>query len=148
MGMESKAAKKLGEPVEKTTVVSPRGLGKKIFTAGVAGVVGGVAGSMIAESRVKTSASGIENLKGRYIIVALTPTRLAFFSSKGLVVPGPGDLLAEVPRSDVTAFTVGGGVLTAEVDITLADGTVVALETPRAHKGKTNALAEAMGFKS
>jgi hypothetical protein len=55
-------------------------------------------------------------------------------------------LLAEVPRSEVSAFTVGGGALTAEVTIELADGTKIELETPRAQKGKTAAIAAAMGL--
>ncbi len=149
MGMEQKAGEILGEPVEKTTVVSPRGQGKKMFTAGVAGQLAGVAGAVVADRKMKTGASGLENLTGGYIVVALSPTRLAFFKMKrGLLSNGVGELLAEIPRSEVSGFTVGSGVMTAEVDITLADGTVVSLETPKAHKGKTKGVAEAMGFKN
>lgn len=148
MGMEEKAAAILGEPVEKTTIVSPRGQGKKMFTAGMAGQLGGVAGAMVADRKMKTGATGLENLKGSHMVLALGSSQLAFFTMKrGLMSNGVGELLAQIPRAEVQSFTVGGGMMTAEVTITLADGTEVALETPKANKGKTEGLAKAMGFK-
>lgn len=148
MGMEQKTSALIGEPVEKTTIVSPRGTGKKMFTTGMATTLGGVVGGLAADRKTKISATGLDNLKGSHIVLALSPTRLTFFAMKrGLLSNSPGELLAEIPRAEIQAFTIGGGVMTAEVEITLTDGSVVSLETPKAHKGKTKGLAEAMGFR-
>ncbi len=104
---------------------------------------------MAADRAVSTKASGLENLNYTHIVLALSPTRLAFLSMKrGFLSNSPGELLAEIPRAEITTFNVGGGVMTAEVDITLVDGSEVAPETPKAHKGKTKSLAEAMGFRT
>lgn len=143
MGMESQAATQMGENVTHTAIVSHKGMGKAMFAAGMARQLTGVSGA-IATERVMSRKSDPGALQG-YMVMALGETKLGFLKMKrGLIKNSAGDLLAEFDRADVTGFDLGGGVMTAALDITLADGTVLNLEVPKASKGGAAKLGEAL----
>jgi hypothetical protein len=140
--MESQASEKLNEAVTMTAVVSSKGTGKKtMLTAGVGGVAGQLLGEKLGNKNVPTSPGGIAG----YMVMALSDASLAFFKMKrGLLKNSAGDLLVSVPRGSVSAFTFGGGALTSGLNIELNDGTVWALEVPRAGKGKAERIRRAL----
>lgn len=143
MSMESEAAARMGEPVRHTTVVSHKGMGKAVFTAGMARQLTGVSGAIAAE-RLMAGASDPTALKG-YMVMALGETHLGFLKAKnGLLRKSAGELLAQFPLADIAGFELGGGMLTSPLDITLGDGTVLNLEVPKANKGGAARIGEAL----
>ncbi len=145
MGMEEKAAELMGEVVSHAAVVSPKGQGKKIITAGAAMQAAGVVGGMIAEAKAgKRPASTPGGHGGGYMIMALGEENVAFFEAKsGLIGRKPGKLLVSHPRADLVSMEMGGGTLTKELTVEFADGTNYPLEVPRANAGGVEKLIKA-----
>lgn len=145
MGMEQQAAEKLGEPVRLVATVSSKGTAKSIMTAGVARQLGGAIGAATAGTLAnRGSLDTIAGHKG-YMVLALSDANLAVFKQKsGLLKPSCGDLLGSLPRDGITAFELGGGTLTSPLKLTLADGTELEFEVPRAHKGKVEKIQQAL----
>jgi hypothetical protein len=143
MGMVEQTAKVLGEPVELTGIISPKGQGKRMMTVGV---LGGVAGQLAADKIGNKKAPSLPGgQRSGYMVVALSPTKLAFFKMKrNLIRSSAGDLLEARPRDTVTRFELGGGALTSQLAVEFEDGTNYELEVPRAHKGKAEKIAAAL----
>lgn len=146
MSWEDDASQAMGEPVSHAAVVSPKGQGKKLMAAGamrqVAGVAGAIAGEKMAGKRPPSTPGGFE---GGYMIMALGRQNVAFFEAKnGLLKKKLGKLLATHPRAEVTSMEMGGGTLTKEVTLELADGTNYPLEVPRANAGGVEKLIKAL----
>ena len=146
--MEEQAAEKLGEPVLAGSIVQTSGAGKAAMRGGAvgatAGAIGGIVGGAIADA-VSGRMSGPEkDLLGYQglLYLAVGPTRVGFFRLRqGLLKASVGDVLGILRRDAVTAMTVGGGFATAPVAIVLNDGTTIALEVPRIHKGRAEKVA-------
>ncbi len=145
MGMEQQAAEKLGEPVMMVATVSSKGTAKSIMTAGVARQLGGAIGAAAAGTLAhRGSLATIAGNKG-YMVLALTEANLAVFKQKtGLLKPSCGDLLGSLSRENISSFELGGGTLTSPLNVTLADGTELEFEVPRAHKGKVEKIQQAL----
>lgn len=147
MGMEEQAAEKLGEAVSQVAIVSPRGHGKKMMTAGVARQLGGALGAAGAETLANRRLPGGPGDHKGFMVIALGATKIGFFKQKtGLLKPSCGDLLETFPRDQVTAFDIGGGALTSPVTMTFQDGTEFEFEAPRAQKGKAERFKAALGL--
>jgi len=143
--MEEQAAEKLGEPVSVIAVVSPRGMGKSIMTAGVAQQLGGALGAVgAAKMTNKRMPGGPGDHKG-FMVIALGETKIGIFKQKtGLLKPSCGDLLETFPRDQLVSFEIGSGKLTLPVNVVFADGTEFEFEAPRAQKGKAERFKEAV----
>lgn len=146
MGMESKVADILGTPVIQAAVVSPRGHGKKVITAGAAGQVAGVAGTLAAaQMTARGRAQMPGGFSGGYMVMALTDYRLAFFMMKrGLLKNGVGDHLETVALAEIASASIGGGLATVPLTITFTDGSSWELEVPRANKGAAEKVVGAL----
>lgn len=146
MGMEQQAAEKLGEPVQLVATISSKGTAKSIMTAGVARSLGGAIGA--ATAGTLANRGGVDTIAGNkgYMVLALTDSNLAVFKQKsGLLKPSCGDLLGSLSREAITSFDLGGGTLTSPLKVTLANGTELDFEVPRAHKGKVEKIQQALG---
>ena len=145
MGMEARAAKMLGVDVTHAAVVSPKGQGKRLMTAGAARQAAGLAGMLAHDavaSKDRPDAPG--GFTGGYIVMALTADSVAFFTMKrGIFRNSLGELLERVSRAEVAGFTFGSGMTTVPLTISLADGTAWELEVPRANKRSAEKLVAA-----
>ncbi len=145
MGLDSKAAQVLGADVSHTAVVSPKGQGKRLMTAGAVRQAAGLAG-MLAHDAVaaKSRPDAPGGFTGGYIVMALTADSVAFLTMKrGLLRNSVGELLDRVDRAEVSALTFGSGLTTVPLTVSLTDGTVWELEVPRANKRSAEKLVAA-----
>lgn len=140
---EKQAATILGEDVLASAMVTPRGYNMK---RGVGMGVGGLVGAAVATGMGNKGITSPADHRGRMQIM-LTPSRLVFFERKGgLLKDKLGQLLYEVPRTEVSSFTVGGGLASTAVTVGLSDGTAYTLETPRAAAKRARAVGDALGL--
>lgn len=150
MGMDKKAAELLGEPVVAGGICQSAGVGKAMMTAGMGGAVGGVAGSMIgaaigSKMQGKSSEPTTPGGQTGLMYMAVTPTRVGFFSAKrGLLAPSVKELLVTHGRQEVAGLEIGGGIAPS-VHVSFHDGTVYKLEVPRASKGKIDKVKRELG---
>jgi hypothetical protein len=144
--MDSKAMAALGEEVLVQAVVQTVGTGRSMMTAGIGAGVGGVVGSIAGEALGGRGKHGdLLGHKGRMFLL-LGPTRLGFFTFKsGLLKASVGDPIGILRRDAVTSVELGSGMLTTAFTVHLDDGTALALEAPRAEKGKIEKVAAAIG---
>ncbi len=139
--MEKQASAALGEQVVAGALVSSAGTGKAMGLRSFGAQLGGAIGSGIAQAAggppKVTSPGGYQGV----MYMAVGPTKVGFFGTKqGLIGRSLKDLLLTVSRGSITTFEMHGGALTCPLAVALDDGTVFALEVPRAEKGKTEKI--------
>lgn len=110
-------------------------------SSGVEQTIGGLAGSIFG--RLATGSSQKSSLsEGGIYLVAVGPTKLAFFSIKhGLVKSYISKLLAEFPRSDLKTLEIKKGYM-SKVLFEFTDGTSLALMCSRIMRGKLNKMEQ------
>ena len=142
--MEKQAAEMMGEPVLAGAVIATAGtLSKMAVGAAVGGLAGAAIGSAMARKSGPTALPG--DYKG-LMYVAAGPSKVGFFAVKrGLLKNAIKAPLFEVPRGQVRGFEVGGGTLSSSITVTMADGSVYALECGRALKGKAEKVRRELG---
>ena len=152
MGLD--ASQLLGAPQIAGVKVNPRGMAKRVAGggrgvgagAGGAGILGGAIGSKIASKMQPGSVPSESPDFGRNAYLALTDDELALIKLKsGVVTLKFDEVLARVPRSDVTSAELGGGVSAVALTITFTNGTAWALEVPRPSKKHAEELVRAVG---
>jgi hypothetical protein len=147
----------LGTPQLAGVKVNPRGLGKAAG-AGSRGIpVGGIVGagvsaaaSMKADKTKKEAAAASDAPDfGPLAYLSVTDTELALVSlkQKGLGLKLE-DVIARVPRSDVTAIELGGGrtLFSPPLTITFASGDNWLLEVPRPSKKQAQEVIQVLGL--
>lgn len=145
---ESAIVAEIGEEIVASCSVIPAGLARDIGIYGAGSAVGGGAGLVAAADQVAKRRKDRVTPGGHNgdMIAAVGRTQVAFFEIKrGLLRKSVGKLLAKSPRSEVAECSfepskMGASNLTVE----LADGTVYALQVARVHRGKGQALYEAL----
>jgi hypothetical protein len=139
--VEKQAAEQLGEAIIAGSIISTSGTGRAMAMNVAGAYLGGAIGSGIASAvngataskREITTPAGYEGL----LYIGVGSTKVGFFRvQKGLMGPGLKELLLTTPRESIASFELGGGMVTCPLKIGLSDGTLFALEVPRAHKGK------------
>lgn len=146
--MEQQAAEKLGEAVIAGSIVQTSGSGRASMRTGAASAAaGGLAGALgsafadVLSGKVGGPTKDLLGYEG-LLYLAVGPTRIGIFRLKqGLLKSSVGDVLGILRRDAVTAMTVGDGRITAPVAIWLNDGTTLALEVPRIHRGNAGKVA-------
>jgi hypothetical protein len=145
------ASQVLGSAQLAGVKVNPRGAAKTKIAGGV-GMYGGLVGSLIgAGAGMKASqqqvaiASGSETPKfGRLAYLAVTDGELALIGLKsGKVTVHLGEVIARIPRSDVTSAEMGRGA-SPSLTITLCDGGSWQLEVPRPSKKHAQEVVHAL----
>jgi hypothetical protein len=138
--MENAAASLMGEPVVAGAVVLTKGTTSRMALSG-GGMVGGLIAGAVSAARKPPSTPG--NHRG-HVYVAVGATKVAFFSVKqGLLKQSIQGLLVEHPRADVTAFDVGGALVTS-ILVVLKDGTNYELECGAMLRGRAHKLKQAL----
>ena len=136
MGKDASAA--LGGAEVAGTVVSPRGLTKKMTMRTAGGQVGGMAGDLAASAIAGKTKSGAPDMPsfGRAGYLAASETEVALTKTSQLGwKPHPiGDALVRVPRSEVESVALEQGKLLSQLRLSFANGVAWEFEVPRAHR--------------
>jgi hypothetical protein len=133
------ASEALGAQELAGCFVSPKGLTKKVTGATAAGMVAGVAGRAAANTALGTQAAPNFGMVG---YLAVTATEFAIVKGKtGLLKPSVGsEVVARVPREQITAVELDGHMLTAALKIGFADGGSWLFEIPKMHRKNAEQL--------
>lgn len=148
--MEKKAAALMGEDVEAGAILATSGTGKSLMRAGIADSIGGAVGGAIGGAAVGAVTGGgpVVDLHGHQgmLYLAVGRSNVAFLTVKqGLLGLSPVKVIASVPRESIARTTIGSGTLNSPFTVALKDGTEMALEVPRVHKGKAERVARLFG---
>lgn len=144
--MGKDASQALGGAEIAGTVVSPRGLTKRMTMRTAGGQIAGVVGDVAAGAMAGKGAPDVPNY-GRMGYLAASETELALTKTSQLGwKPHPtGDALVRVPRSDVESITMEDGRLLSQLTLSFANGVRWEFEVPRAHRKTAKGLVSALG---
>jgi hypothetical protein len=136
--MAKDATAALGGAEVAGTLVSPRGLTKKMSIRTAGGQVGGLVGTLAATAiggKIDKVAPDVPSF-GRIGYLAASETELVITKTSQLGwKPHPtGDALVRVPRSDVESVSMEQGKLLSHLTLQLAGGVTWEFEIPRAHR--------------
>jgi hypothetical protein len=136
--MAKDAAAALGAAEVAGTLVSPKGLTKKMTARTAGGQVGGLVGTLAATAmtgRADKVAPDVPSF-GRIGYLAASETELVLTKTSQLGwKPHPtGDALVRVPRSEVESVAMEQGKLLSQLTLTFAGGVTWAFEVPRANR--------------
>ncbi len=145
--MAGDASAALGAPEVAGSFVSPKGLTKRMTGVAAAGVVGGVAGGMVAAGG--SAAKGFEGAPpfGTIGYVAVTASEVAIVRGKsGLLKPKVGtEIVARVPRGEIASAELEGGALKAALTIRFADGGWWEFEIPKIYRKTAEQVVRTLG---
>ena len=147
--MANDASQALGAPEVAGTLVSPRGLTKKMsmMTAGsqVGGMVGSLAATAVAGKAAKATPEMPNFGRSGYLAASDTELILTKTSQLGWKPHTKGDALVRVPRSDVQSVELEHGKVLSYLKLTFADGVAWEFEIPRAHRKTAKEFTSALG---
>lgn len=147
--MANDASQALGAPEVAGTLVSPRGLTKKMSMGTAGAQVGGLVGSLAATAMASRKSAATPDMPsfGRSGYLAASDTELILTKTSQLGwKPHPkGDALVRVPRSDVQSVELDKGKVLSRLTLTFADGLVWEFEIPRANRKGAEEFTAALG---
>lgn len=148
------ASQLLGSPQRAGVNVTPKGFGKRV-AAGSAGMyVGGAVGAVISAARqqkagkeqAQAAADSETPSFGRFALLAVTDDELALVKLKsGLARMKIDEVLARVPRREVSEVELGNGVSTVPLTISFQNADVWQLEVSRLLKKQAEEVARVLG---
>jgi hypothetical protein len=136
--MAGDGSKGLSEPELVGTLVSPRGLTKKMTMRAAGGQIGGLAGTLAANLATGDASQGAPDVPvfGRIGYLAASENELALTetTSLGWKPRSKGEALARVPRAELESLELGGGKVVSHLTLHFSNGVVWDFEIARAHK--------------
>ncbi|HEY7348528.1 MAG TPA: hypothetical protein VH599_09465 [Ktedonobacterales bacterium] len=141
--MNDQATQLLQEPVMASSFVMPKGgLKGQAIGRGVGGLVGGaIAGAMASKN--KSNNPNIQLFP--QMCMAVGPTKFAIYQvATGFFTNSLKTPVLVVPRQDVLKFELEKKMVTAALDLRLADGTALELEVHRRYLGDAGKVKEAL----
>ena len=147
--MANDASQALGAPEVAGTLVSPRGLTRKMSMGTAGAQVGGLVGSLAATamSNRKSNATPEMPSYGRVGYLAASDSELILTKTSQLGwKPHPkGDALVRVPRGDVQSVELDRGKVLSRLKLTFADGLEWEFEIPRANRKGAEQFTNTLG---
>lgn len=147
--MAKDASAALGGAEIAGTVVSPRGLTKKMTMRTAGGQIAGMAGDLAASTISGKTKSGAPDLPsfGRMGYLAASENELALTKTSQLGwKPHPiGDALIRVPRSEVESAALQQGKLLSQLKLSFVNGGTWEFEVPRAHRKTAQQFVTTLG---
>lgn len=147
--MAKDASQALGGAEIAGTVVSPKGLTKKMTMRTAGGQAAGMVGDLAAGAAAGKGAKATPEMPsfGRSGYLAASETDLALTKTSQLGwKPHPiGDALVRIPRSQVDSAALEQGKLLSQLKLSFADGVTWEFEIPRAHRKTAQQLVTALG---
>jgi hypothetical protein len=139
----------LGAPQIAGTLVSPRGLTKKMTMRVAGGQVAGLVGSLAAAAATSGGNQGVADAPnfGRIGYLAASETDLALLKTTSLGWrPRPtGDALARVPRSELESLQLEQGKLISHLKLRFSNGVMWEFEIPKANKKGAKQFVATLG---
>jgi len=143
------ASQALGAPEVAGTLVSPRGLTKKMSMGTAGSQVGGLVGSLAAAAVTSRKSKATPDMPsfGRVGYLAASDSELILTrtSQMGWKPHPKGDALVRVPRSDLQSVEMDKGKVLSQLKLTFADGLEWAFEIPRANRKGAEEFTNALG---
>jgi hypothetical protein len=147
--MADDASQALGAPEVAGTLVSPRGLTKKMSMGTAGSQVGGLVGTLAATAVASKTAKKTPDMPsfGRVGYLAASETELVMTKTSQLGwKPHPkGDALVRIPRGDVQSVALERGKVLSRLRVTFADGRSWDFEIPRANRKGAMEFTTALG---
>lgn len=147
--MANDASQALGAPEVAGTLVSPRGLTKKMSVMTAGGQVGGMVGSLAATAMTGKKAKATPEMpsfgRSGYLAASETELVLTKTSQIGWKPHTKGDALVRVPRSDVQSVEFEQGKVLSRLTLTFADGLAWEFEIPLANRKGAKEFTTALG---
>ena len=147
--MANDASQALGAPEVAGTLVSPRGLTKKMSIGTAGAQVGGIVGSLAATAMAGRTGKATPDMPsfGRSGYLAASDTELILTKTSQLgFKPHPkGDALVRVPRTDVQSVDFSRGKVLSHLKLTFADGLAWEFEIPLANRKGAEQFTHALG---
>ena len=147
--MANDASQALGAPEVAGTLVSPKGLTKKMSMGTAGGQVGGLVGNLAASALASKTAKKTPDMpsfgRSGYLAASETELVLTKTSQMGWKPHSKGDALVRVPRSEGQAVELERGKVLSQLKLTFADGSIWRFEIPRANRKGATEFTEALG---
>ena len=147
--MANDASQALGAPEVAGTLVSPRGLTKKMSMGTAGSQVGGLVGSLAASALTSKTAKATPDMpsfgRSGYLAASETELILTKTSQLGWKPHTKGDALVRVPRGEVQSVDFEKGKVLSQLKLTFADGNTWQFEIPRANRKGAEEFTTALG---
>jgi hypothetical protein len=148
--MASDASAALGASEVAGTFVNPKGLTKKMTAATAGAQVGGLIGTLAGNAiGGRSSSGGASELPsfGRVGYVAVSENEVALVKTKtgAFKMKISDEVLARVPREEVSSVELDEGKLLSHLTIAFANGTVWQFDIPAQAKKTAKSLVHALG---
>jgi hypothetical protein len=147
--MANDASQALGATEVAGTLVSPRGLTKKMSMGTAGAQVGGLVGTLAANALSSKTAKKTPDMPsfGRVGYLAASETELVLTKTSQLGwKPYPkGDALVRIPRGDIQSVDLERGKVLSRLRVTFADGRAWDFEIPRANRKGAMEFTSALG---
>jgi hypothetical protein len=147
--MANDASQALGAPEVAGTLVSPRGLTKKMSMGTAGSQVGGLVGSLAASALTSKTAKATPEMpsfgRSGYLAASETELILTKTSQLGWKPHTKGDALVRVPRGEVQSVDFEKGKVLSQLKLTFADGNTWQFEIPRANRKGAEEFTTALG---
>jgi hypothetical protein len=146
--MANDASQALGAPEVAGTLVSPRGLTKKMSIGAAGSQVGGLVGSLAASAMTSRKAKATPDMpsfgRSGYLAASESELILTKTSQMGWKPHPKGDALVRVPRGDLQSLELHRGKVISQLKLTFADGLVWEFEIPRAIRKSAEVFTHAL----
>jgi hypothetical protein len=147
--MANDASQALGAPEVAGTLVSPRGLTKKMSMGTAGAQVGGLVGSLASTALTSKSSKATPDMpsfgRSGYLAASETELILTRTSQLGWMPHPKGDALVRVPRGEVQSVDLEKGKVLSHLKLTFADGNAWQFEIPRATRKAAEEFTTALG---
>lgn len=147
--MANDASQALGAPEVAGTLVSPRGLTKKMSIGTAGAQVGGLVGSLAATAMTGRKGKATPDMpsfgRSGYLAASDTELILTRTSQLGFKPHPKGDALVRVARSDVASVDFNRGKVLSHLKLTFADGLEWEFEIPLANRKGAEQFTHALG---
>ena len=147
--MANDASQALGAPEVAGTLVSPRGLTKKMSMGTAGAQVGGLVGSLAASALTSKTSKATPDMpsfgRSGYLAASETELILTKTTQLGWKPHTKGDALVRVSRGDVQSVDLEKGKVLSQLKLTFADGNVWQFEIPRANRKGAEEFTTALG---
>jgi hypothetical protein len=147
--MANDASQALGAPEVAGTLVSPRGLTKKMSMGTAGSQVGGLVGSLAASALTSKTSKATPDMpsfgRSGYLAASETELILTKTSQLGWKPHPKGDALVRVPRGEVQSVDLEKGKVLSQLKLTFADGNTWQFEIPRANRKGAEEFTTALG---
>lgn len=136
--MATDASALIGAPQRVAVRVMSKGSTAKTLALGTLGLAMAEASGRQAKNQTPAF--------GRVGLLAVTADEVVLVSMAGAITLKPKEVVARVPREQIAAMDVGGGITATRVVLLFSDNTAWVVEVPKNMARQARAVAAELGF--